>query len=84
MTEQETIEMGCYCQELMVDPRFSKLVSVCENQLALESLQGTTPEEREKTYYTYQGLKSLLELMQQFVIAKDQIVALREQEENKE
>jgi hypothetical protein len=81
MTEEEQIMIGSYCQTLMEDSNFSELITVCEKNFALEML--TTPEmaDREKVYYTYQGLKSFLEVMQQFVINKDQIVSLREAEE---
>jgi hypothetical protein len=84
ITEQDAVELGLACQKLMDDPDFTKVVDLCEKNLSLEVLSGATPSEREATYYTYQGLKRLIEMMQQFVIVKDQIVAQKELEENKE
>ena len=83
MLEHEQIEIGCYCQSLMEDPNFNHLVGVCEAQFSLEMLESETEADREKTHRTFKGLKALLELMRQFVIVKDQIVARQEQEENK-
>jgi hypothetical protein len=84
MTEEDAIDLGMYCQSLMEDARFTNLVKVCEANFSLQMLEESSSEEREKTFYTYQGLKTLLELMQQFVIVKDQIVARMEQEDTKE
>lgn len=83
-TEADTIELGMYCQTLMEDANFSNLVKVCEAQFALDVLNTEDEKERTRVYNTYQGLKSLLETMQQFVIAKDQIVARNEKEETKD
>jgi hypothetical protein len=84
ITESEAIELGLSCQKFMDDPDFVNLVDLCEKNLSLEVLAGVDTSEREATYYTYQGLKKLIEMMQQFVIVKDQVVAQREQEEIKE
>jgi hypothetical protein len=84
ITESEAIELGLSCQKLMDDPDFVKVVDLCEKNLSLEVLAGANTSEREATYYTYQGLKRFIEMMQQFVIVKDQVVAQKEQEEIKE
>lgn len=84
MDEHEQIELGMYCDALLRDDNFNTLVAVCEKNFALTILEQEDSKERSKTYYTYQGLKSLLELMQQFVINKDQIAANAEQEKETE
>jgi hypothetical protein len=81
MEEDKAIELGAYSQELMSDPRFNELVSLCESNLSLQMLSATTAEEREKVHRTYQGLREIVEFMQQFVAIKDQIALRREEEE---
>jgi hypothetical protein len=81
LDEQVQIEIGMFCHTLMADDKFNQLVSLCEGQLSLEMLESNSAEEREKTYNTYQGLKTFLARMQQFVINKDQIAARKELEE---
>lgn len=73
-----------YCHNLLSDHNFNELVSICESNISLQILEEPKLDEREQLYYTYKGLKELLNMMQQFVTAKDQIVANREQEENNE
>lgn len=73
-----------YCHNLLSDHNFNELVSICESNISLQILEEPKLDEREQLYYTYKGLKELLNMMQQFVTAKDQIVANREKEENNE
>jgi hypothetical protein len=81
MEEDKAIELGSYSQELMLDPRFNELVSLCESNLSLQMLDAKTAEERETVHRTYQGLKEIVSFMQQFVSVRDQIVLRREEEE---
>ena len=73
--------MGLYCQELLIDPRFIELLEVLELSLSQNMLASETAEEREKEHRTFKGLKALLDLMQQFVIVKDQIAAREDESE---
>lgn len=80
MEEQEQLRIGSYCHELLEDPRFNELVSVVELSLSQEILTSEDAGDREGIYYTYQGLKSFLDICKQFVQVKDQILLKQEQE----
>jgi hypothetical protein len=82
MEEQEQIRIGSYCYELLQDLRFNELVTLCESNISLQILEEDRLDDREGLYYTYKGLKELINMMQQFVTAKDQIAARKDQEEN--
>jgi hypothetical protein len=78
MTEQEQVDIGAYCTELLLDNRFKNLVNVTDLNLSQDMLNAATPEDREGVWYQYQGLKYFLDTMRQFVLNKDQILALNE------
>jgi hypothetical protein len=82
MDEQKTIEVGMYCHNLLLDPKFNELVALCESNISLQILTEDRLDNREQLYYTYKGLKELLDMMQQFVTAKDQIAAKQDEENN--
>jgi len=81
VNEDAQVNMGLYCQELLNDARFVELLEVLELSLSQAMLASDTAEEREKEHKTFKGLKALLDLMQQFVIVKDQIAANRDESE---
>jgi hypothetical protein len=82
MDEQKTIEVGMYCHNLLLDSKFNELVALCESNISLQILTEDRLDNREQLYYTYKGLKELLDMMQQFVTAKDQIAAKQDEENN--
>lgn len=81
LTEQELIDLGCYCEQVLNDPRFNNLVEVCVQQFSNNILETEKTEERESLYFTYQGLKAFLALIMQFVTIKDQIAEKQNQEQ---
>ena len=84
LSEQELVEHGFYCEELLSDPRFNELVKVCSDQFAINILEHDKLEDRELVYNSYQGLKAFLALATQFVAIKDQIREKAEAEQNKD
>lgn len=84
LEEHDQIRLGRYCEQLLADATFQELARICGTNFGMLMLESASAEEREETHRTYLGFKSLLELMQQFVIVKDQIVARAEQKEKKE
>lgn len=79
ITEQKACDVGGYCQILLEDKSFDELVDLCKENLAVQMLEADSPEEREGCHRTYAGLAELINMMQQFVIVKDQIVAKNEE-----
>ena len=78
MDEQEIADVGGYCEILLGDEQFKKLIALCESNLSLQMLESGTAEEREKTHRTYLGFKELVEMMRGFVCVKDEILAKNE------
>lgn len=83
MDEDKQYLIGTKAEELLADDAFNEIVSLCETQLSLQMLDADTSERREEIHRTYTGLKSILGMMQQFVILKDQIAAKIELESQK-
>lgn len=83
MNEDKQYLIGTKAEELLADSAFNELVALCESQLSLQMLDSDTSERREEVHRTYLGLKSILDMMQQFVILKDQIAEKIELEAQK-
>ena len=82
LTEQETIALGLYAEDLLKQDNFNELVKLFEQQTAHDFLQ-TKPEEknkREGIYSTYSGFSNFLGLMTALVEAKNTILKASEHE----
>ena len=77
MTNQEIVELGQYCEALLRDDNFAKLVGLFETQ-TIQHMLGTKPEEtqkREAVYASFSGVRDFIGLLQTYKDAKDEIIA---------
>jgi hypothetical protein len=82
LTEQETISLGEYSQDLLNQDNFNTLVKLFEQQVSHDFLQ-TKPEEKQKRegiYASYVGFAEFLGLMTALVKAKDALLKANELE----
>ena len=84
ISEEELIELGMYCERMLADPGFNKLVEVCTKNFAISIMEAPSLGEREQIVNIYQGLKAFLGMANQYVIHKDQIVSVSEQKQEDE
>lgn len=76
MTNQEIVELGQYCEDLMNQDYFVKLVGLFETQ-TIQHMLGTKPEEtqkREAVYASFSGVRDFIGLLQTYKDAKDEII----------
>ena len=83
-SEDELVELGMYCEQLLNDAKFNELVEVCEDEIAKNVLVAPKLEDREQLVFIYQGLKGFLGMASQFVMIKDQIAAKQNQKQDDE
>ena len=77
MTKQETVELGQYCEDLMNQDYFVKLVGLFETQ-TIQHMLSTKPEEKQKredVYASFSGVRDFIGLMTFYKQSKDQIIA---------
>jgi hypothetical protein len=84
MSEQEIIERGLMAEALMHDDNFNALYQLVEAQMAKEFLATALKQEeaRQELFLTYHGMRSFLQLINGFRIAKDNIAEKRDAEHN--
>lgn len=75
MNSDEIIDMGNYCQQLSVNPKFNELYALFERQVVNVMLATKPSEEktREKLYSSLQGLRDFVGYMQEFVVEKNKL-----------
>lgn len=79
MNEDEVIEAGHFCQEVLTHPIFLAISAEFEKSTAQQFL-GTKPEHsktRETIYATFQGAIQFVDFMKGFVRTKDDILNQR-------
>lgn len=82
--EDELVELGMYCEQLLADQGFNKLVEACSDEFGRNILEAENADKREEIVAIYQGLKAFLSLATQFVMVKDQIAAKQNQKQDDE
>jgi len=82
LNEQEIISLGHYCEDLLQQENFNKVVNLFEQQISHDFLK-TKPEEKQKRegiYASYVGLSEFLGLMRATVEAKAALIKASEPE----
>lgn len=77
MTDDETVALGNFCENLMTNPMFNTLVEQFEKQIVNHFMQ-TEPHEakrREGIYASYSGVRDFLANMKAIVIQRDGLIA---------
>lgn len=70
MDHDTTIEVGTFCEEVLTNPHFLRVVEEFEKTTCQELLS-TKPgqsKDREDIYATFQGAQQFISFMQQFVV----------------
>ena len=77
MTKEEIVGLGEYCDGLLKQDNFTKLIGLFETQ-TVQHLLNTKPEEKQKredVFASFNGVRDLLGLMKIYIDAKNEIIA---------
>lgn len=84
MTDEDTIELGHYCEDLLSQDYFNVVVQQFNGQCFAHFMSAETPQKREETYSRFNGGQDFLAHLAAFVEQKDsalqRIAALSEQD----
>lgn len=76
MTDQDTITLGLSAEALMADETFNSLYATVTERISKDILATSLDDQtgREHLYATFNGMRSFIQYINQFRIAKDQVV----------
>lgn len=75
MTDQEIIELGEFCETLLVHPKFNEAVSLFEIS-TVQAILSTKPpdaDERQRLYLQHNGTKEFIGFLQEFVVQRHKL-----------
>ena len=80
MTEDDIVERGIRSQELLLNATMAYVVDELIKEINNTFLMSAPEDEgvRQRAYYAYQGVKDIVGLLNQWVAAKDHIIAARD------
>lgn len=76
MTEQEIVELGDYCEQVLTHPAFNEVVRLFEISVVQAMLSTKPPEddERDRLYNQMIGSRELLLFFQEFVVQRHKLI----------